>query len=115
MSVLKDPIQHHPFKLASFEPLEKLQIVDTIGPCDLDDYGNKYVIVIVDCCSRYALLVPARDATAKSAEREILQWTGIFKNPLKLQSDMGTQFINDNRRIVNTPRSRKTRHPGRDP
>ena len=114
MSVLKDPIQHHPFKLASFEPLEKLQI-DTIGPCDLDDYGNKYVIVIVDCCSRYALLVPARDATAKSAEREILQWTGIFKNPLKLQSDMGTQFINDNRRIVNTPRSRKTRHPGRDP
>ena len=39
-----------PFKLASFEPLEKLQI-DTIGPFDHDD-GNKYVIVIVDYFSR---------------------------------------------------------------
>ena len=95
MSVLKDPILHHPFKLASFEPLEKLQI-DTIGPFDPDGYNNKYVIVIVDCFSRYAMLVPAKDASAMSAARAILQWMGVFpKTPHEIQSDMGTQFIND--------------------
>jgi transposase InsO family protein len=93
MSVLKQPIAHHPFVIASYEPMQKVA-VDTIGPLEKDAYGNTHVCVITDCFSRFTMLVPTQDATALSAARALLQWCGLFGAPAELLSDMGTQFIN---------------------
>lgn len=93
MSFLKHPIEHHPFVIASYEPMQKLAI-DTVGPLETDAYGNKYVCVITDCFSRFTMLIPTLDATAQSAARALLQWVGLFGSPKELLSDMGTQFIN---------------------
>ena len=93
MSLLKYPIEHHPFVIASYEPMQKLAI-DTAGPFEIDAYNNTYVCVITDCFSRFTMLIPTPDATAQSAARALLQWVGLFGAPKELLSDMGTQFIN---------------------
>jgi len=93
MSVLKQPIEHHPFVIASYEPMQKVA-VDTIGPLEKDAHGNTHVCVITDCFSRFTMLIPTRDASALSAARALLQWFGLFGAPAELLSDMGTQFIN---------------------
>jgi len=68
--------------------------VDTIGPLPIDATGQQYIITIVDCFSRYTLLVPAADATAKSAAKALLQWVALFGVMGQLLSDMGSQFVN---------------------
>ena len=93
MSFLKQPIHHHPYVLASYEPMQKLS-VDSIGPFEKDKFGNTHVCVITDCFSRFTMLFPTRDASAVSAARAMLQWVGLFGAPAELLSDMGTQFIN---------------------
>jgi len=93
MSVLKQPIHHHPFVLASYNPMEKIA-ADSIGPFPKDQFGNQYVCVITDSFSRFVMLFPTPDATALSAARSLLQWVGLFGAPIELLSDMGTQFIN---------------------
>jgi transposase InsO family protein len=93
MSFLKHPIEHHPFVIASYEPMQKLA-VDTAGPFEKDIHGNTHVCVITDCFSRFTMLIPTLDATAQSAARALLQWVGLFGAPKEILSDMGTQFIN---------------------
>jgi hypothetical protein len=69
--------------------------VDTIGPLPIDAAGNQYIITIVDCFSRYTLLVPAADATAKSAAKALLQWVALFGvMDNALLSDKGSKFVN---------------------
>jgi hypothetical protein len=90
MSVLKHPIEHHPFVIASYEPMQKV-VVDTNGTLKKDDFGNTHVCVLIDCFSRFTMLIPTKDASAQSAACALLQWCGLL---FELQSDMGTQFIN---------------------
>jgi len=93
MSVLKAPIHTHPFTVGTYEPMERVA-VDTIGPFPEDELGNTYIIVLVCCFSRFCLLTPAKDATAMSAARAVLQFAGIFGLMSQLLSDMGTQYVN---------------------
>ena len=74
--------------------MERLS-VDTIGPLEKDTYGNCYIIVIIDCFTRWVELVGAPDVTAKSAARAILSHTGHFGQAHQLISDSGPQFVND--------------------
>ena len=48
---------------------------------------------MVDCFSRYILLHPAKDATAVSAAKALLQRLALFGTPQQLLSDMGSQYI----------------------
>jgi hypothetical protein len=94
MSYIKVPIQTSPFTLASYEPMERVAI-DSIGPLPDDDSNNKYIIVIVDCFTRFISLYPAIDATAKSAAKAILNYLGIFSCSSILLSDNGPQYVNE--------------------
>ena len=85
----------HPFVIGSYNPMEKVSI-DTIGPFEKDKFGNKYIVAMTDCFSRFTVLFPARNATAEEAARAILHWTGLFGKPQSLLTDMGTQYINKN-------------------
>ena len=93
MSYLKMPIHTHPFTLGTYQPMERVA-VDTIGPLDVDEEGNQYIIVLIDCFSRYCLLVPTPDATAKSAAKAIMLFVSLFGLMSQLLSDMGTQYVN---------------------
>ena len=53
-------VQTELFTNATYEPMERLS-VDTIGPLGKDAYGNCYIIVIIDCFTRWVELVGAPD------------------------------------------------------
>ena len=93
MDQRKPQNKSHPFVLGSYVPMQKVS-VDTIGPLEKDHLGNQYIVAMTDCFSRFTVLFPTRDATAKSAARAILHWVGLFGKPDYLLSDMGTQYIN---------------------
>ena len=92
MSMIKTPIHTHPFVLGTFSVSARIAI-DTIGPLPEDENSNKYIICMVDCFSRYVLLYAAKDATAISAAKALLQWLALFGTPQQLLSDMGSQYI----------------------
>ena len=93
MSQIKIPIHTNPFTTASYNIMERVAI-DTIGPLPSDDDDNKHLIVIIDCFSRYINIYPARDTTALSAARALLQFFGMFGNPRQIVSDNGSQYVN---------------------
>jgi len=82
MTFLKTPIATSPFTLASYGIMDRIN-VDTIGPLPANEFGQKYIIAIVDCFSRFIELYPATDTTAVSAAKAITVFTvsigmGIF-------------------------------------
>jgi transposase InsO family protein len=67
--------------------------IDAIGPLREDPRcGCKYVVVAVDCFTRFVELIPARDTSAKEAARALLQLFGRYGAPSAVRTDRGTQF-----------------------
>jgi transposase InsO family protein len=94
MNQLRIPIQTLGFTAATYTPMERINI-DTIGPLTADEHGNTYIIVIIDCFSRYVRLVACADVTAATAARiALLPWLCDFGIPEVILSDNGTQFTN---------------------
>jgi transposase InsO family protein len=88
MSRLKVPIISHPFTTSTYTPMDCLNM-DFIGPY----HDGGYVLVIVDCFSRWVELHHTDDASAKSAGGRLLHHFGRFGSPNKLRSDRGPHFI----------------------
>ena len=74
------------------EPFETIAI-DTIGPLPVDENGNKYIICVIDCFTRFVEIKACKDATAKSAAEFLLEIFGRCGPPKELRSDQGTQFL----------------------
>ena len=94
MNVLKIPIHTHPFTTAAYAPMERIN-VDTIGPLEADDDGNTYIIVVVDCFSRWLELYPVRDTSAEAAAAVLLDHTSRYGMANQILSDNGSQFVNN--------------------
>ena len=94
MSRLKIPIHTNPFTTATYYPMERIA-VDSIGPLPPDEDGNKHIIVLIDCFSRYVCLYPVKDATAKSAAKALLKFFGHFGVPPQVLTDNGPMFVNE--------------------
>ena len=94
MNMLKIPIQTHRFTTSSYDIMELVSI-DTMGPFPIDEFGYQYIIVIIDCFSRFVELFPAKDLSAAAAAQCLLQWVGRYGCPAQILSDNGTQFVNN--------------------
>ena len=95
MSYIKYPIHAHPFTLSTYEPFVRIHI-DTIGEMPRkDEAGNLYVLVIRDSFSRFTLLYPIADTTAKNAVKCLMHMFGLFGYPAQILSDNGSQFVNE--------------------
>ena len=66
--------------------------IDTLGPLPQDIYGNKYIIVVIDCFSRVIELYAVPDVTAISAARVVFQWCCRYSFPEEIQTDNGPQY-----------------------
>ena len=93
MSYLKVPIHTIPFTTAVYEPMERLE-VDTIGPLPADEDGHRYILVVIDCFTRWVSLYPTKDTTAQACVDALLQHVGTFGTPSQILTDNGTQFMN---------------------
>jgi hypothetical protein len=94
MSRIAPAIQATPFTMATYRFGERIDI-DTIGPLPKDDYGNEHVVVIVDAFSRFVRLTPVKSTSGLDAARALIDFVGTFACPRIIQSDRGTQFLND--------------------
>lgn len=87
-------IKTHPFTTASYMPMDVLNI-DTIGPVAKDAQGNEFIIVVIDCFTRWVELYGVPDTSALSAARALLQHVGRYGAPGILRSDRGSQYVNN--------------------
>ena len=54
---------------------------------------NRYLLYVIDIFSRYAWSVPLKDKTGTSI-KAALNYLFRNRNPITLQSDKGTEFVN---------------------
>jgi hypothetical protein len=94
LSAIKPLIKTHPFTTATYEPWDVINI-DTIGPLKKDEYGNCYILNIIDCFSRWVELYAIPDTTAAECAKVLIQHCGRFGVPDKIRSDRGSQFVNE--------------------
>ena len=93
MSHLKSSIQTTPFTLAAYRPMKRWYI-DSIGPIEADMYGNKYIHVIIDACTRWLDLAATVSCSAADAVKPIMEAIGTFGCPSEITSDNGSQYVN---------------------
>jgi hypothetical protein len=83
-----------PFTTATYEPMERLNI-DSIGPLPPTTDGYQYILVIIDCFTRFIELFPIKTVNAEEAAYCLLQHLGRYGTPSQIKSDKGSQFVND--------------------
>ena len=78
----------------SVTPLQELSI-DPLGPLPEDEFGMRYIILIVDNFSKFVGPYPAKNTSTLEFVKDFLSWVGIFGVPKILRSDGGSQFSSD--------------------
>jgi hypothetical protein len=91
MSYIKPAVHTRNFTMASSYPFQRLS-VDTIGPVEADEDGNKYIVVIIDDFTRFVTLHAIKDEKAATAVKSLVQYLGIFPTPQQILSDNGPQY-----------------------
>jgi len=94
MSYIKSPVVARHFTTASYEPMERLNI-DHVGPYPEDEDGNRYILVIIDCFTRWLELYPVKSVDAATSADALIKHFGRFGCPIQLVSDKGSGFVNE--------------------
>ncbi len=68
--------------------------IDTIGSVASDTAGNCYILVVIDCFTRFIELYPVSDTSALLCARAPLSHVCRYGTPMTIWSDRGTQFVN---------------------
>jgi transposase InsO family protein len=89
ISAVKLKIHAHPFVTSRYSPMECINI-DYVGP--FPDGG--YVLVIIDCFTRWLELYAVDAATGELTAFCLLQHFGRFGAPAQIRSDRGSHFVN---------------------
>ncbi len=87
----QDPPLHHSFIHPQGSPQRN---IDTIGPVSKDSADNCYILVIIDCFTRFVELYPVSDTSALPCARALLSHVCRYGAPMTIRSDRGTQFVN---------------------
>ena len=74
------------------EPMERIAI-DILGPLPLTKSGNKYILVMIDCFSKWAEAVALPNLEATTITRAFVEnFVCRFGTPLQIHSDQGRNF-----------------------
>ena len=95
----KATFRHHQIKVpkyttGSYLPMERWNM-DTIGPFPPDRFENRYVVVIIDCFTRFMGLYPSKTKDADEVAEIVLQHTGHYGVPSQILSDNGGEYVNN--------------------
>jgi hypothetical protein len=93
MAILKGPIHARKFTVSSNAPMENLAI-DFIEKLLVDEYGNKYILVVIDSFSRFIELYPTKTNTAVEVAKHLLEHCGRYGKPASIKTDKGAAFAN---------------------
>lgn len=76
------------------KPFDLVQI-DTIGPMTKSNNGNQYAITIIDEMSKWLVILPIANKSAREVAKAIFDKFILIFGPMKeLKTDMGTEFRN---------------------
>lgn len=76
-------------------PLDLVQ-VDTIGPLQKSLNGFKYAVTLIDELTKFLVIIPVTDKSAKTVARAIFDQFILKYGPMKsLKSDLGTEYVNE--------------------
>ena len=88
-------IKHNKNNLCAEFPFQKV-FVDVTGPLPKTRNGNRYVLGIIDCFSKWIVLVPLKSESAVEIGRVLFKnWIAIFGAPECIHSDRGANFTGD--------------------
>jgi transposase InsO family protein len=73
-----------------YTPMECINI-DFVGPY----IDGGYVLVLIDCFSRWVELFAVNAASGECTAISLLQHFGRFGAPTQIRSDRGSHFVND--------------------
>jgi len=93
MRVIKPQVHIRPFTLSTRRPMDEIHI-DSIGPLPIDSEGHLYIMVVLDSCTRLVGLYPTKTVEMKDAVTVLLKHIARFGTPSRIQSDKGSQFVN---------------------
>ena len=94
ISAIKVPINTLPFTNAAYKPMFLIGM-DTIGPLTKESNNLEYILVLIDQFTRYVELFPIADTSAQAVVQPLVEHVGRYGIPYFIQSDRGTQFVND--------------------
>lgn len=76
------------------KPFEKISI-DTIGPLQMSENGNKYAVTMVCELSKYLVIAPIPNKEANTVAKAILQNLVLIYGPVRIiLTDQGTEYVN---------------------
>lgn len=75
--------------------LMKNRSIDTVGPFQEDEEGNKYLAVIIDTFSRWVEIYRIKNNDALSTAEALYENYGRFGAPEELKSDHGSEYVNE--------------------
>lgn len=84
----------------SERPFQRLAL-DVVGPLDLTENGNKFIITMQDDLTKYSYAVPVPNHEAKTIANELVKFITIFGIPESILSDQGTDFTSNTIKEVN--------------
>ncbi|KAK3085543.1 hypothetical protein FSP39_005031 [Pinctada imbricata] len=96
-------------------PLDRLAI-DIMGPLPRTKRGNRYILVIIDCFTKWVEIFPIMDQTAPTCADRLMDVICRFGCPLSIHSDQGRTFESDIfKELCAMLEIRKTRSSPRNP
>ncbi len=68
--------------------------INAIGPVTRNADENCYILVVIDCFTRFIELYPVSDTSALPCAHALLGHVCRYGTPMIIRSDRGTQFVN---------------------
>ena len=66
---------------------------DILGPFPISERGNRFVLVVMDCFSKWVEAYAIPDLTAETVARKIVnEFISRFGNPLEFHTDQGRNY-----------------------
>jgi len=81
------------FSVAVDEPNKRIAM-DSVGPLEEDSRGYKYILVLIDCMSRFVELFPTRTLKAEECAEKLLEFFSRNGAPESILSDNHKEFMN---------------------
>lgn len=94
MRELKPLIHARHFTTATYNPFDRVNI-DTVGPLPEDERGNQYILVFVDCFSRFVEVFPVKSTEAVHCADALISFVGRYGFPSMILTDRGPEFMNE--------------------
>ena len=93
---------YHPLKAIHAHLPGEHVAIDLAGPFEESEDGNCYLLIIVDVCTRFVMLDALPEKSAYAVAKALFKRFTDIGFPRVLQSDNGTEFVNEVLRIMTT-------------